>query len=131
MLLDSASEEKQKGKIMIRLHISYRFPSVAWLPIYPLCVCTCTRPIRACPPMRNSPGMLLGSREEEVLGVKAGDPVLQRRLLLQRCAAASGCRASKAQTGAGAGTLLGGEAGHEAQRKIMGTESSIKSKANL
>lgn len=101
--------------------------------ISPMCVCacTCTRPIRACPPMRNSRGMLLGSREEEVLGVKAGDLVLQRRLLLQRCAAASGCRPSKAHTGAGAGTLLGGEAGHEAQRKIMGRESTIKSKANL
>lgn len=81
--------------------------------------------------MRNSRGMLLGSREEEVLGVKAGDLVLQRRLLLQRCAAASGCRPSKAHTGAGAGTLLGGEAGHEAQRTIMGRGSTIKSKANL
>lgn len=40
MLLDSVSEEN-KGKIMSRLHISYLFSSVAWLPIYPLCVCVC------------------------------------------------------------------------------------------
>uniref|UniRef100_A0A674MF04 Orofacial cleft 1 candidate gene 1 protein n=1 Tax=Takifugu rubripes TaxID=31033 RepID=A0A674MF04_TAKRU len=52
----------------------------------------------------NIPGtysMLLGSREEEVLGVKAGDLVLQWRLLPSK-------------------------AGHEAQRKIMGRESTIK-----
>lgn len=70
-----------------------------------------------------------------MLEVKAGDLVLQRRLLLQSCGDASGSRPSKARTvaktQAGAGTLLGGEAGHEAQRKIMGRESTVKSKANL
>lgn len=85
--------------------------------------------------MRNSLGTLLASREEEVLEVKAGDLVLQRRLLLQSCGDASGSRPSKAhtvaKTQAGACAVLGGEPGHEAERKIMGRESTIKSKANV
>lgn len=85
--------------------------------------------------MRNSLGTLLASREEEVLEVKAGDLVLQRRLLLQSCGDASGSRPSKAhtvaKTQAEACAGLGGEAGHEAERKIMGRESTIKSKAQV
>lgn len=85
--------------------------------------------------MRNSPGTLLASRDEEVLEVKAGDPVLQRRLLLHGGGDASGSRPSQAHTiaktqaGAGAGAGLGGEAGLEAGRTVMGRESAVKSNA--
>ncbi|XP_044195850.1 uncharacterized protein ofcc1 isoform X1 [Thunnus albacares] len=78
------------------------------------------------------PGTLLASRDEEVLEVKAGDPVLQRRLLLHSGGDASGSRPSqahfiaKAQAGASAG--LGGEAGLEAGRMVMGRESTVKMK---
>ncbi|CAK6951893.1 uncharacterized protein LOC128382338 [Scomber scombrus] len=78
------------------------------------------------------PGTLLASRDEEVLEVKAGDPVLQRRLLLHGGGDASGSRPSqahniaKAQAAANAG--LGGEAGLEAGRMVMGKESTVKMK---
>lgn len=85
--------------------------------------------------MRNSPGTLLASRDEEVLEVKAGDPVLQRRLLLHGGGGASGSRPSQAhtiaKTQAGAGAGLGGEAGLEAGRTVMGRESAVKSNAML
>lgn len=84
--------------------------------------------------MRNSLGTLLASREEEeVLEVNAGDLVLQRQLLLQSCGDASGSRPSKvptvAKTRAGACIVLGGEAGHEAERQIMARQNTRKSKA--
>lgn len=87
--------------------------------------------------MRNSPGTLLASRDEEVLEVKASDPVLQRRLLLHGGGDAWGCRPSQAQTsaktqsGAGAGAGLGGEAALQAGRMVMGRESTVKSNAML
>lgn len=86
--------------------------------------------------MRNSPGTLLASRDEEVLEVKAGDPVLQRQLLLHGGGGdASGTRPSQAhtiaKTQAGASAGLGGEAGLEAGRMVMGRESTIKSNAML
>ncbi|KAI9542769.1 hypothetical protein NQZ68_016072 [Dissostichus eleginoides] len=74
----------------------------------------------------NIPGTLLASRDEEVLEVKAGDPVLQ----LHGGGEASGSTPSqtqtigKAQTGASAGP--GGEAGLEAGRMVMGRESAVK-----
>ncbi|XP_074478828.1 uncharacterized protein ofcc1 [Sebastes fasciatus] len=81
----------------------------------------------------NIPGTLLASRDEEVLEVKAGDPVLQRRLLLHGGGGeASGSRPSqtrttaKAQAGASAG--LGGEAGLEAGRMVMGSECTVKTR---
>ncbi|XP_060921100.1 uncharacterized protein ofcc1, partial [Labrus mixtus] len=78
----------------------------------------------------NIPGTLLASRDEEVLEVKAGDPVLQRRLLLHSGGDASGSRPSQAhtiaKTQAGAGAGLGGEAGLEAGRMVMGRESTVK-----
>lgn len=81
--------------------------------------------------MRISPGTLLASRDEEVLEVKAGDPVLQRRLLLHGGGDASGSRPSQAQTiaktQAGASAGLEGEAGLEAGRMVMGRASTVKS----
>uniref|UniRef100_A0A8C4E6B2 Orofacial cleft 1 candidate gene 1 protein n=1 Tax=Dicentrarchus labrax TaxID=13489 RepID=A0A8C4E6B2_DICLA len=78
----------------------------------------------------NIPGTLLASRDEEVLEVKAGDPVLQRRLLLHGGGDASGSRPSQAhtiaKTQAGASAGLGGEAGLEAGRMVMGRESTVK-----
>ncbi|KAK5877394.1 hypothetical protein CesoFtcFv8_024901 [Champsocephalus esox] len=74
----------------------------------------------------NIPGTLLASRDEEVLEVKAGDPVLQ----LHGGGEASGSTPSqtqtiaKAQTGVSAGP--GGEAGLEAGRMVMGRESAVK-----
>uniref|UniRef100_A0A671VT96 Orofacial cleft 1 candidate gene 1 protein n=1 Tax=Sparus aurata TaxID=8175 RepID=A0A671VT96_SPAAU len=80
----------------------------------------------------NIPGTLLASRDEEVLEVKAGDPVLQRRLLLHGGGGASGSRPSQAhtiaKTQAGAGAGLGGEAGLEAGRTVMGRESAVKTR---
>lgn len=85
--------------------------------------------------MRISPGTLLASRDEEVLEVKAGDPVLQRRLLLHGGGDASGSRPSRAhtiaKTQAGTGAGLGGEAGLEAGRMVMGGESTVKSNAMI
>ncbi|XP_069007244.1 uncharacterized protein ofcc1 [Embiotoca jacksoni] len=76
------------------------------------------------------PGTLLASRDEEVLEVKAGDLVLQRRLLLHSGGDASGSRPSPAhtiaKTQAEVGAGLGGEAGLEAGRMVMGRESTIK-----
>lgn len=100
-----------------------------------LCVPACARKhIHARPPMRNSPGTLLPSRDEEVLEVKAGDPVLQWRLLLHGGGDASGSRPSQAHTTAktqpAVGAGLGGEAGPEMGRMVMGRESTIKSKAH-
>lgn len=68
-----------------------------------------------------------------MLEVKAGDLVLQRRLLLQSCGDASGSRPSNtiAKTRAGACVMLREEAGHEAQRQIMGRQSTLKSKATV
>lgn len=102
-------------------------------------VCGCARVcVFACPPMRNSPGTPLASRDEEVLEVKAGDPVLQRRLLLHSGGGgdASGSGPSPAhttaKTQAGAcGAGLGGEAGLEAGRMVMGRESTVKSNGML
>nr|XP_046227443.1 uncharacterized protein ofcc1 isoform X2 [Scatophagus argus] len=79
----------------------------------------------------NIPGTLVASRDEEVLEVKEGDPVLQRRLLLLGGDGdASGSRPSQAQTiakaQAGASAGLGGEAGLEAGRMVMGKESTVK-----
>ncbi|XP_074549949.1 uncharacterized protein ofcc1 isoform X3 [Halichoeres trimaculatus] len=78
----------------------------------------------------NIPGTLLASRDEEVLEVKAGDPVLQRRLLLHGGGDASGSRPSQAhtiaKTQAGTGAGLGGEAGLEAGRMVMDGESTVK-----
>uniref|UniRef100_A0A4W6D1D3 Orofacial cleft 1 candidate gene 1 protein n=1 Tax=Lates calcarifer TaxID=8187 RepID=A0A4W6D1D3_LATCA len=76
------------------------------------------------------PGTLQASRDEEVLEVKTGDPVLQRRLLLHGGGHASGSRPSQAHTIAKtqdeASTGLGGEAGLEAGRMVMGRESTVK-----
>ncbi|XP_044033137.1 uncharacterized protein ofcc1 isoform X8 [Siniperca chuatsi] len=78
----------------------------------------------------NIPGTLLTSRDEEVLEVKAGDPVLQRRLLLHGGGDASGSRHSQAhtiaQTQAGDSAGLGGEAGLKEGRMVMGRESTVK-----
>ncbi|XP_041670644.1 uncharacterized protein ofcc1 [Cheilinus undulatus] len=82
----------------------------------------------------NIPGTLLASRDEEVLEVKAGDPVLQRRLLLHGGGGgggdASGSRSSQAHTVAktqtGASAELEGEAALEAGRMVMGRESAAK-----
>lgn len=85
--------------------------------------------------MRISPGTLQASRDEEVLEVKTGDPVLQRRLLLHGGGHASGSRPSQAHTIAKtqdeASAGLGGEAGLEAGRMVMGRESTVKSNAIL
>lgn len=94
------------------------------------CVC-----VFACPPMWNSPGTLLASGDEEVLEVNAGDPVLQRRLLLHGGGGdASGSRPSQAhtiaKTQAGASAGLGRETGG-AGRMVMDSESTIKSNAML
>ncbi|KAM7390659.1 hypothetical protein PAMA_008716 [Pampus argenteus] len=80
----------------------------------------------------NIPGTLLASRDEEVLEVKAGDPVLQRRLLLHGGGDASGSRPSQAQTvaraQAGASAGPEGQAGPEAGRTVMDSESTVKMK---
>lgn len=85
--------------------------------------------------MRNPPGTLLASRDEEVLEVKAGDPALQRQLQLHGSGDASGSRASQAhtiaKTQAGTSAGLGGEAGLDTGRMVMGRESTIKSNAIL
>ncbi|XP_071342021.1 uncharacterized protein ofcc1 [Trachinotus anak] len=76
------------------------------------------------------PGTLQASRDEEVLEVKTGDPVLQRQLLLHGGGHASGSRPSQAYTIAKtqdeASAGLGGEAGLEAGRMVMGRESTLK-----
>ncbi|XP_068438515.1 uncharacterized protein ofcc1 isoform X9 [Clinocottus analis] len=78
----------------------------------------------------NIPGTLPASRDEEVLEVKAGDPVLQRRLPLHGGGDASGSRPSQAhavakiQAEASAGQ--GGEAGLKAGRMVMARETTVK-----
>lgn len=85
--------------------------------------------------MRISPGMLVASRDEEVLEVKAGDPVLQQRLLFHGGSDASSSRPSQAdtiaKTQAEASAGLGGEAGLKVGRVVMGRESAVKSKSIL
>nr|XP_019942833.1 PREDICTED: uncharacterized protein LOC109629530 [Paralichthys olivaceus] len=75
------------------------------------------------------PGTLQASGDEEVLEVKSGDPVLQRRLMLHGGGHASGSGPSKphatAKTQVEAGGLEG-EAGPEAGRMVMGRESTVK-----
>ncbi|XP_072234877.1 uncharacterized protein ofcc1 [Leuresthes tenuis] len=79
------------------------------------------------------PGTLQASRDEEVLEVKAGDLVLQRRLLLHSGGDASGSGPSQAPTiakkQAEGGVGLGGEAGLQAGRMVMGRESTVKMRA--
>lgn len=83
--------------------------------------------------MRISPGMLVASRDEEVLEVKAGDPVLQQRLLFLGGGDASSSRPSQAdtiaKTQAEARTGLGGEDELKVGRMVMGRESTVKSKS--
>uniref|UniRef100_A0A3Q3ICF7 Orofacial cleft 1 candidate gene 1 protein n=1 Tax=Monopterus albus TaxID=43700 RepID=A0A3Q3ICF7_MONAL len=71
------------------------------------------------------PGMLTASRDEEVLEVKAGDPVLQQRLLLYAGGHSLSSRPSQAhaiaKTQDEAGAVLGGEG-----RMVMGRESTVK-----
>uniref|UniRef100_A0A8C2XDW6 Orofacial cleft 1 candidate gene 1 protein n=1 Tax=Cyclopterus lumpus TaxID=8103 RepID=A0A8C2XDW6_CYCLU len=78
----------------------------------------------------NIPGTLPASRDEEVLEVNAGDPVLQRRLLLHGGGGASGSGPSQAhaiaKTQAEASAGLGGEAGLKAGRMVMAGESAVK-----
>uniref|UniRef100_A0A672IQI0 Orofacial cleft 1 candidate gene 1 protein n=1 Tax=Salarias fasciatus TaxID=181472 RepID=A0A672IQI0_SALFA len=80
----------------------------------------------------NIPGTPLASRDEEVLEVKAGDPVLQRRLLLHSGGDASGCRSSQARAAAKTQSQslagLGTEAGLKAGRPVMGRERTGKTK---
>lgn len=86
--------------------------------------------------MRISPGMLLASRDE-VLEVKAGDPVLQQRLLLHGGGGddASSSRRSQTHTNpktqAEAGAGLGSEAGLEVGRMVMGRGSTVKCKCSF
>ncbi|XP_072306697.1 uncharacterized protein ofcc1 [Eucyclogobius newberryi] len=76
------------------------------------------------------PGMVLASRDDEVLEVKAGDPVLQRRLLLHAGADASGSGPSQvhntAKTAAKTGDGLGDKTGLQAGRMVMAKESTLK-----
>uniref|UniRef100_A0A3Q2NVJ5 Uncharacterized protein n=1 Tax=Fundulus heteroclitus TaxID=8078 RepID=A0A3Q2NVJ5_FUNHE len=79
------------------------------------------------------PGTMQASRDEEVLEVKAGDPVLQRRLLLHSGGGggdASGSGPSQAHTIAKAqaecSSWLGGEAGLQAGRTVTGRERAVK-----
>ncbi|KAF3703459.1 Orofacial cleft 1 candidate gene 1 protein -like protein [Channa argus] len=68
------------------------------------------------------PGMLVASRDEEVLEVKAGDPVFQQRLLLHDGGGeASSSRPSQAHTTAKteASAGLGGDAGLRAGRMFL------------
>uniref|UniRef100_A0A3P9PVM5 Uncharacterized LOC103482507 n=1 Tax=Poecilia reticulata TaxID=8081 RepID=A0A3P9PVM5_POERE len=85
----------------------------------------------------NIPGTLQASRDEEVLEVKAGDLVLQRRLLLHSDGGgggdASGPRPSQAHTiakpQAESSAWLGGETGLQAGRMVTGRESAVKTRA--
>uniref|UniRef100_A0A3B4B564 Uncharacterized protein n=1 Tax=Periophthalmus magnuspinnatus TaxID=409849 RepID=A0A3B4B564_9GOBI len=76
------------------------------------------------------PGTVLASRDGEVLEVKAGDLVLQRRLLLHAGAGASGSGPSQvhstAKTAAKTGDGLGDRSMLRAGRMVMGTESTRK-----
>ncbi|KAM4718248.1 uncharacterized protein ofcc1 [Anableps anableps] len=84
----------------------------------------------------NIPGTLQASRDKEVLEVKAGDLVLQRRLLLHSGGGggdASGSRPSQAHTiakpQAESSAWLGEEAGLQAGRMVTGRESAVKTRA--
>lgn len=79
--------------------------------------------------MRFSPGTLPAFRDEEVLEVKAGDPVLEQRLLLHSGGEASGSGPS--QTNTAAKTQAGVCAGLEAGRMVMDRERTAKSNAML
>ncbi|XP_034999057.2 uncharacterized protein ofcc1 [Hippoglossus stenolepis] len=76
------------------------------------------------------PGTLQASGDEEVLEVKSGDPVLQRRLMLHSGGRASGSGPSQphatARTQFETGAGLEVEAGPEAGRMVMGSESTVK-----
>ncbi|XP_062235994.1 uncharacterized protein ofcc1 [Platichthys flesus] len=76
------------------------------------------------------PGTLQASGDEEVLEVKSGDPVLQRRLMLHSGGRASGPGPSQphatARTQFETGAGLEVEAGPEAGRMVMGSESTVK-----
>lgn len=91
-----------------------------------VCVCVCAYSL-----MRIFPGTLQASRDEEVLEVKAGDPVLQRRPLLHSGGDASGSGPSQTQTTAktqAEGIVwLEGESGLQTGRTVMGRESTVKS----
>lgn len=78
--------------------------------------------------MHISPGTLQASRDDEVLEVKAGDLLLQRRLLLHSGGDASGSGPSQAHTTAKT-RAKGGEVGLEAGRMEMGREITVKSNA--
>ncbi|KAG7526889.1 hypothetical protein JOB18_046578 [Solea senegalensis] len=76
------------------------------------------------------PGTLQASRDEEVLEVKSGDPVLQRRLMLHSGGHASGAGPSQphmsAKNQVGADAELEEEAGLNAGRMVMGSETTVK-----
>ncbi|XP_053269037.1 uncharacterized protein ofcc1 [Pleuronectes platessa] len=76
------------------------------------------------------PGTLQASGDEEVLEVKSGDPGLQRRLMLHSGGRASGPGPSQphatARTQFETGAGLEVEAGPEAGRMVMGSESTVK-----
>nr|XP_040023713.1 uncharacterized protein ofcc1 [Gasterosteus aculeatus aculeatus] len=72
----------------------------------------------------NIPGTLPAFRDEEVLEVKAGDPVLEQRLLLHSGGEASGSGPS--QTNTAAKTQAGVCAGLEAGRMVMDREGTAK-----
>ncbi|XP_061570049.1 uncharacterized protein ofcc1 [Cololabis saira] len=78
------------------------------------------------------PGTLRASRDDEVLEVKAGDLVHQRRLLLHSGGDASGSWTSQvhsiAKTQAEGGAGPGREAGLQAGRMVMGRESTVKTR---
>ncbi|KAM6900531.1 uncharacterized protein ofcc1 [Xenentodon cancila] len=78
------------------------------------------------------PGTLQASRDDEVSGVKAGDLVHQRRLLLHSGGDASGSRTSQvhtiAKTQAEGGAGLEREAGLQAGRMVMDRESTVKTR---
>ncbi|NP_001116392.1 orofacial cleft 1 candidate gene 1 protein [Oryzias latipes] len=73
------------------------------------------------------PGTLQASRDDEVLEVKAGDLLLQRRLLLHSGGDASGSGPSQAHTTAKT-RAKGGEVGLEAGRMEMGREITVKTR---
>ncbi|KAM8822483.1 uncharacterized protein ofcc1 isoform 2-T2 [Spinachia spinachia] len=78
----------------------------------------------------NIPGTLPAFRDEEVLEVKAGDPVLEQRLLLHSGGGASGSGPSQtntaAKTQAGACAVPGGEAGRRAGRMQAAQKGPLK-----
>uniref|UniRef100_A0AAV2LBP5 Uncharacterized protein n=1 Tax=Knipowitschia caucasica TaxID=637954 RepID=A0AAV2LBP5_KNICA len=75
---------------------------------------------------------VLASRDDEVLEVKPGDPVLQRRLLLRAGADASGSGPSQVQriakTAAKTGDGMRDRTGLQTERMIMGKESTLKAR---